>query len=101
MDNASIHKSPKIREVIEKAGLSTWELRGLDLAGAAKLLEGDARWMVVPFGSAVHVSAARGNDLPAWLKQHAADTRWTVRPLATSLEDVFISLTEHAQDNFQ
>jgi ABC-2 type transport system ATP-binding protein len=88
-------------EVIEQAGLDTWELRGGDLDRAAALLEADARWMVVPFGSSVHVSAARGSNLPAWLAEHAPQAPWTVKPLATSLEDVFISLTEHAQDNFQ
>jgi ABC-2 type transport system ATP-binding protein len=54
--------------------------------------------MVVPFGNAVHVSAARGTDLPGWLAGHAAQADWAVLPIATGLEDVFIALTEHAQD---
>jgi ABC-2 type transport system ATP-binding protein len=87
------------REVIEQAGLSTWELRGEALAAAHALLGSDSRWMVVPFGNAVHVSAARGEDLPAWLAEHAAGNGWAITPIATGLEDVFISLTQHAADH--
>ena len=87
-------------QVIAQAGLRTWEIRDGDLAAAAAVLQTDARWMVVPFGSAVHVSAAQGEDLPAWLAAQAAGADWHVTPIATGLEDVFIALTAHAQDNF-
>ncbi len=87
-------------EVIEQSGLSTWELRGDDLAAATALLQADPRWMVVPFGSAVHVSAARGEDLPAWLAAQGQAARWQLTPIATGLEDVFIALTAMARDNF-
>jgi ABC-2 type transport system ATP-binding protein len=87
-------------DVIAHAGLQTWELRGGQLSAASSLLQSDARWMVVPFGSAVHVSAPRGEDLPAWLAEHASGHAWRVTPIATGLEDVFIALTQHAQDNF-
>lgn len=87
-------------QVIEQSGLATWELRGSDLAAATALLQADARWMVVPFGSAVHVSAARGEDLPAWLAAQGQATRWQLTPIATGLEDVFIALTALAKDNF-
>jgi len=86
-------------EVVAHAGLQTWELRGGELAGAQALLQADARWMVVAFGNALHVSAPRGADLPGWLAARAAQG-WTVTPIATGLEDVFIALTAHAQDNF-
>ena len=87
-------------EVIAAAGLQTWELRGPALAEAVALLRQDPRWMAVPFGTAVHVSAARGADLPAWLTERAPQAGWSVQSIATGLEDVFISLTQHAQDNF-
>ncbi len=91
-------------EVIEHAALQTWELRGEGAAAAAAALEADPRWMVVPFGSSVHVSAARGVDLAGWLDAHVPiDGRqgaWTVTPIATGLEDVFIALTQQAQDNY-
>lgn len=87
-------------EVIAQAGLKTWELRGERLAEAAALVAADPRWMVVPFGTAVHVSGGRGSDLPAWLaaaQQQAhgtAQAPWRVEPIATGLEDVFIALTQ-------
>jgi len=88
-------------EVIAQSGLRTWELRGGSLAAAAALLQTDPRWMVVPFGGAVHVSAAQADDLPAWLATQGQHADWQVTPIPTGLEDVFIALTAHAQDNFQ
>jgi len=85
-------------EVVAAAGLRTWTLRGEHLADAVALLAHDERWMAVPFGSAVHVSARAGEDFAAWLDGAAPGHRWTVEPIATGLEDVFISLTQHAQD---
>ncbi|WP_164964160.1 ABC transporter ATP-binding protein [Rubrivivax sp. JA1026] len=84
-------------EVVAAAGLRTWTLRGENLADAVALLAADTRWMAVPFGGSVHVSARAGEDFAAWLDS-AAPGRWTVEPIATGLEDVFISLTQHAQD---
>ena len=72
-------------EVIDHAGLVTWALTGEDLPRALALLQQDPRWMVVAFGSSLHVSADRGADLPAWLAEHAAVARWTVTPIATGL----------------
>jgi ABC-2 type transport system ATP-binding protein len=88
------------REVIDAASLATWSLGGTDLAAALALLREDARWMAVPFGAAVHVSAARGADLPGWLAGRGAAGRWQVQAIGTGLEDVFISLTQRAEDNF-
>lgn len=85
-------------EVVAAAGLRTWTLRGENLADAVALLAHDERWMAVPFGSAVHVSARADEDFAAWLATAAPGHRWTVEPIATGLEDVFISLTQHAQD---
>ena len=87
-------------EVIAHAALQTWELRGPDLPNATALLQQDPAWRVVPFGSAVHVSAGQGADLPTWLATRAPGSGWLATPIATGLEDVFIALTEDAQDNF-
>lgn len=87
-------------EVIAQARLSTWELRGGDLVRATAVLQSDPRWRVVAFGSALHVSAEAGQDLPGWLAAQAPAAAWQLQPIATGLEDVFISLTEHAADNF-
>jgi ABC-2 type transport system ATP-binding protein len=91
-------------EVIAQAGLATWALEGSDLPRASALLQQDPRWMVVAFGNTLHVSTENGaqsTDLPTWLAEHAGDAAWTVTPIATGLEDVFISLTQHATDNFK
>ena len=88
-------------EVIAHAGLSTWEVRGNRLELLQALVADQPGWMVVPFGTTVHVSAAPGKDLPQWLAAHQPDDAdWKVQPVKTSLEDVFISLTRDARDNF-
>jgi ABC-2 type transport system ATP-binding protein len=91
-------------EVVEQAALVTWALQGDNLAAASALLREDPRWMVVRFGSTVHVSAARdaagGAGLPAWLAERGAAGRWQVEAIPTGLEDVFIALTQRAADNF-
>lgn len=86
-------------EVVAASGLRTWSLRGADLPRATALLRGDPRWRVVPFGASLHVSAARHEDLPAWLGAHGVADGWAVSDVPTGLEDVFIALTEDAQDN--
>ena len=86
-------------EVIAQSGLHTWELRGADLARANTLIGAAQPWRVVVFGAALHVSAPPGNDLPQWLAAHGEGGSWSVTSVATSLEDVFIALTEQAQDN--
>jgi ABC-2 type transport system ATP-binding protein len=89
-------------EVVAHAALSTWALSGDDLARASALLQKDPRWMVVAFGTTLHVSAERGGtDLPNWLAAQAPGAPWSVTAIETGLEDVFISLTQHAADNFQ
>ena len=88
-------------EVIAQAALATWQLEGSDLSRASALLQQDPQWMVVAFGNSLHVSASAGSDLPAWLEARGADKAWRVTSIATGLEDVFISLTAHAADNFQ
>jgi ABC-2 type transport system ATP-binding protein len=91
-------------EVVAQAGLSTWELQGEGLARASALLQSDPRWMVVAFGTTLHVSAEAGADLPGWLAAQAGEgpaAPWRAVPIATGLEDVFIALTQRATDNFQ
>jgi ABC-2 type transport system ATP-binding protein len=87
-------------EVIAHAGLQTWELRGERLAEAAMrcCARCGAGWSCP---SARRCTSARrsGADLPAWLAERSAGRPWQVTPIATGLEDVFIALTAHAQDN--
>jgi len=82
-----------IREVIDQAKLSTWEIEGGDLmAAAAELRKMPGVEMVAPFGNALHMS---GTDRPALEKAVAGvSTRPGIaaREVAPSLEDVFIHL---------
>jgi ABC-2 type transport system ATP-binding protein len=93
------------QEVIAAAGLHTWEVRGEALHRVAALVngdgdgDGDGVWQVVPFGASTHVSSPQRDDFPAWLAQHLPSHGYEVRPIASGLEDVFISLMRHARDN--
>jgi ABC-2 type transport system ATP-binding protein len=87
-------------EVIAQAGLRTWQLAGERVAAVRAALERDGAWMCAPFGNMLHVSAPQGADLPAWLAQHLPDHACAVGAIATGLEDVFIALTDRAEDNF-
>ncbi len=85
-------------DVVAGANLATWALRGAGLDAAAALLANDPQWRVVPFGNALHVSAARGADLPGWLAQHAPGAAFAASAIDTGLEDVFIALTSRSRE---
>jgi ABC-2 type transport system ATP-binding protein len=87
-------------EVVERAGLRTWQVRGDDLQALLALVAGACEWMAVPFGSAVHVSSAGSSDFGQWLAAQAPGHAWTVERVPTGLEDVFIALTQDARDNY-
>jgi len=81
------------REVIAKAGLSTWEIEGeglMDVARDLRSLPGVE--MVVPFGNALHVSGTDKRALAAALAPFAARPGIATREVEPGLEDVFIHL---------
>jgi len=84
-------------EVIARAGLSTWEVRGPGLAPVLDAAEAGA-WMAVPFGTSLHVSSADRRDFPEWLASTAPELARasTIARVPTGLEDVFIALTREA-----
>lgn len=86
-------------EVVERAGLTTWQARGDDPQRLLAMLAANADWMAVPFGNAVHVSSAVRRDFPGWLAAQQPAHGWSVEPVPTGLEDVFIALTQDARDN--
>ncbi|RZK99571.1 MAG: ABC transporter ATP-binding protein, partial [Rubrivivax sp.] len=88
--------------VIGTSGLKTWQVRG-DQLDKVIALTGDSRdWMAIPFGTSVHVSSSTSSsDFAEWLQAQAPDHAWFVETIPTSLEDVFIHLSQHAQDNFR
>jgi len=88
-------------EVIAHSHLTTWSVTGPDLFKlAAELRKLPAIEMVVPFGSALHVSGSDAHALEAAIApfRARADTQWT--PAQPGLEDVFIRMMDEAPDNF-
>ena len=89
-----------VREVIAAADLVTCELTGPELYQAAARLRGrPGIEQVVAFGNTLHVSG-RNRALLETSLEPWREGPYTVRPIDSSLEDVFISLMETARDNF-
>ena len=81
------------REVVERAGLATWAIEGAELMALAReLRELPGVEMVVPFGSALHVSGTDAAQLAASVEPLASRPGLAVRRVAAGLEDVFIHL---------
>jgi ABC-2 type transport system ATP-binding protein len=82
-----------IREVIDQAGLSTWEVEGTSAMAVADELRGKPGVeMVAPFGNALHVSGTDRAALEATLEALRSRQGLAVREVAPGLEDVFIHL---------
>jgi ABC-2 type transport system ATP-binding protein len=88
-------------EVIAQSRLKTWSVLGPQLDRIISLTAHTEDWMAVPFGSVIHVSSASQHDFAEWLLHQQPDHRWAVQAVPTGLEDVFIHLSRHAQDNFR
>jgi ABC-2 type transport system ATP-binding protein len=92
--------SGSVQEVVDQTALTTFEVRGPELARLAETLRKCAGvQQAVAFGTALHVS---GDDAAALEK---AITPWRVEPyewrkVRGGLEDVFIHLMQRAKDNF-
>jgi ABC-2 type transport system ATP-binding protein len=90
-----------VAEVVASAQLTTWEITGGGLAALAEALRGQPGVeQVVPFGNTLHVSGHDAALLGATLSTVSGPSR-DVRQIQSSLEDVFICLMDHAQDNFK
>ena len=88
-------------EVVAAARLITWSVGGPDLRDLAAALRGrPGIEQVVPFGNTLHVS---GHDAALLEAAIAAvrDPRHEWRRISSGLEDVFICLMDHAEDNFK
>jgi ABC-2 type transport system ATP-binding protein len=95
-------------EVVAQSGLATYVIttRGESDEHALTLLTRDLRAAsgvetIVPFGTTVHVSSHDANALAAALERVVSRERFDVTRVEPSLEDVFVSLMQGAQDNVQ
>jgi len=96
----SLLASGSVQEVIDQAGLTTFEVRGPELQKLARELQArPGVRQAVPVGGALHVS---GDDAEALRRaiepSRAAPYEW--RQIRSGLEDVFIHLMDRAKDNF-
>lgn len=89
-----------VAEVVQAAGLTTWEVSGPDLPSLADQLRArPGVEQVVAFGSTLHVSGRDAVRLRECVSPWMTGLyRWT--QIESGLEDVFISLMESAKDNF-
>jgi ABC-2 type transport system ATP-binding protein len=90
-----------VDEVVAAAGLTTWTVAGdalNDLATRLEKLPGID--MVAPFGTSLHVSGRDAEALSRAIEPFRNDARWRWTPGEATLEDVFIDLMAHAEDNF-
>ena len=88
-------------EVVAEARLITWSVGGPDLRDLAAALRGrPGIEQVVPFGNTLHVSGHDAAQLEAAIAA-VRDPRHEWRRIAAGLEDVFICLMDHAEDNFK
>jgi ABC-2 type transport system ATP-binding protein len=88
-------------EILRASGLRTWEVTGSALAELSARLAATDDWLVVPFGTRLHVTHDGGADLADWLASHAAELDCRVQEIASGLEDLFISLMRREGDRVQ
>ena len=90
-----------VEEVVATANLTTWEITGPGLLALAEQLRGQPGVeQVVPFGNTLHVSGHDAPLLEATLATLPAGGLGR-QAIPSSLEDVFISMMDRAQDNFK
>jgi ABC-2 type transport system ATP-binding protein len=82
-----------VEEVVRGAALSTWSIEGEALAAVARELRGKpGADMVVPFGTALHVSGSDAAALESSLAPLRDRPGLRLERVPTGLEDVFIHL---------
>ena len=89
-------------EVVAQAGLHTWSVAGADLSAIAEELRRIPDIdMVVPFGTALHVSGSNAARLEVAIAPYRDRADMTWQQIEPSLEDAFIRFMQQGQDNFQ
>lgn len=89
-------------EIVQREALSTWQLRGANLAALSARLETmPGVDQVIAFGSALHISGRDAVTLRTSLQEIAQMPEPPIlEEVTTSLEDVFIHLMNRSRDNF-
>lgn len=92
--------SGTVDEVVEGAGLTTWEATGGDLSSLAEWLrKTEGVEQVTAFGNTIHVSGKSVEQLDAAIEPHRnSEYRW--KQIQPGLEEVFISLMASAKDSY-
>ncbi|MBW9102411.1 ABC transporter ATP-binding protein [Paraburkholderia phenoliruptrix] len=89
------------KEVIDSQNLATWSIQGEHLSELSEKLRATPGVdQTVVFGAALHASGRDHAALERALRQATAGTNLRMEPIETGLEDVFIYLMSHSQDNF-
>lgn len=84
-------------EVVKQVGLSTWQVKGSNLASLAKqLAKLEVVDQVVQFGEVLHVSSRLGDELAKAITPWQDAYQW--QQIETGLEDAFIYLVGQAKD---
>jgi ABC-2 type transport system ATP-binding protein len=87
-------------QIIADSGLKVWTLQGQGLGALLTPLKSSPGVLsVAAFGNAVHVAGLDENLVLAALDKVRND-KLTITPSSANLEDVFISMTASAPDNF-
>ncbi len=86
--------------IIAQSGLSTWSVTVPDPQALAHELERKPGIdMVVPFGTALHISGADRGPLEAAIRPYRADPTQHWHESTPTLEDAFIALMKRSTDN--
>jgi ABC-2 type transport system ATP-binding protein len=85
-----------------EVGLHAWRLEGPDLTALADALRGrHGVELVARFGAELHVCGADKEALARAIESVAGWPGVRAAPIAAGLEEAFIHLMAHSQDNFQ
>jgi ABC-2 type transport system ATP-binding protein len=92
-------------EVVRDSGLATWLVTAVKPEArigelARELRTESAVEIIVPFGTAMHVSGRDAAALEHVIARWREDPDWTWTRIEPTLEDVFIALMETAEDNY-
>lgn len=86
---------------IDAPHLVTWRVEGAHAHSLVETLRSaPGIEQVATFGTALHVSARESSALSLALERYASDPALVIRPVKSSLEDVFIHLMRSASDQF-